>query len=76
MFKFWRWRGILADETKWSKSDIGKRCIYTDRSNKEHLGTVRDVIEISSQSGHMIDVHVDGSTRVRNYCPADMVKLV
>lgn len=60
----------------WSKDDIGKRCIYTDRSSKEHLGTVRDVIEISAQSGYMIDVNVDGSMRERNYCPADMVRLV
>lgn len=60
----------------WSKDDIGKRCIYTDRNGKEHDGTVRDVIEISSQTGHMIDVNIDGSSRTRNYCPADMVRLV
>jgi hypothetical protein len=61
---------------KWDKKDIGKRCTYVDRAGKEHNGTVRDVIEISSQSGHMIDVDIDGSMRSRNYCPADMVKLV
>jgi hypothetical protein len=67
---------LTQEVTGWNKTQIGKRCIYTDRSGKEHHGVVRDVVEISSQSGHMIDVNVDSSTRSRCYCPADMVKLV
>lgn len=64
------------EQHEWSKEDIGKRCIFTNRNSKELPGVVRDIVQISPTSGYMVDVDLDGSKRPRYYCPGDMVKLV
>jgi hypothetical protein len=60
----------------WSKDHIGTRVIYTDRSGKEHNGTLRDLMQISPSSGKMLDVKLENSSRARFYVPEDMVTLV
>jgi hypothetical protein len=66
----------MSDRFEWTKDHVGKRVIYTARSGKQSLGTVREVLKISENSGYMIDTKLDGSSRTRNYIPGDMLTLV
>lgn len=59
-------------EPRYSKADIGRRVIYTDRSGKEHHGELRDVIEGTIS----VDIAIDGYSRPRYYVPDDTVELV
>jgi hypothetical protein len=52
---------------------IGRRVIYTDRNDKEHLGVIRDVVAITANTCQ-VDVERDGCTRPRYYVPGDTVR--
>lgn len=66
----------MAEEIDWEQVPDGSRVIYTKRSGDQVLATTKDKIKISSQSGWMINIVIDGDTRERNYVPADMLTLV
>lgn len=60
-------------QTEWK---IGQRVVYTSRSGKKREGVVRDVTQISTLSGCMLDLKLDGDSRSRFYVPEDMVSLI
>lgn len=66
----------MAEEVDWNDEHIGKRVIYTARGGKQREGVLTEILEISVQSGKMLNLKLDGDSRERFYVPEDMVTLV
>lgn len=63
---------LSSDGVEITEEHVGKRVIYTDRSGKEHLGSLRGVIPVAG----MVDFDRDESVRSKFYVPCDTIRFV